>query len=88
MENFTLPITHAMGRIAYVSPLLSTLNLVTFTYHQNDMFVTLVAGAAVKLQPVTECLAILMPFFGQVRHCTTLLLIYITCRTLPIYVYL
>ena len=45
MENYTLPIALATGRVAYSPPLLSA----RYTHHQNDTCVTLFAGAAVML---------------------------------------
>jgi hypothetical protein len=44
-ENYTLPIAQATGRVAYSPPLLCA----RYTHHQNDMSVTLFAGAAVML---------------------------------------
>jgi len=44
-ENYMLPVAQATGRFAYSPPLLCT----WYTHHQNDMCVTLFAGAAVML---------------------------------------
>jgi hypothetical protein len=44
-ENYTLPVAQATGCCAYSPPLLCA----WYTYHQNDMCVTLLAGAAVML---------------------------------------
>ena len=44
-ENYTLPVTQATCRVAYLPPLLCA----SYTHHQNDMCVTLFAGAAVML---------------------------------------
>jgi len=55
MENYTLPVAQATGRVAYI--LLSF--VVTFTHHQKDTCVTLFAGAAVMLKPFTQGLAML-----------------------------
>jgi len=61
--------------------------VVTYTHHQNDKCVILLAGAAVMLKPFTQRQAMFMPFSGRVPHCTSPLLLYIGCRTLPIYVF-
>jgi len=63
-ENITLPVAQAMGRIAYFPLLHCAWNLVMYTLHHNDMCVTVVAGAAVMLQPFTQRLAMIIPFFG------------------------
>jgi hypothetical protein len=44
-ENYTLPVTQATSRVAYLPPLLWA----WYTHHQNDTCVTLFAGAAVML---------------------------------------
>ena len=74
-ENYTLPVALHMYLLYFV---------VSYTHHQNDTCVTLFAGAAVMLKPVTYCLAMFMSFSSQVPHCTSLLLLYIRCCTLPI----
>ena len=61
--------------------------VVMYKHHQNDMCDTLFAGAAVMLKPLTECLAMFMPFSGRVPHFTSPPLLYIGSRTLPIYVW-
>jgi hypothetical protein len=40
-------------------------NVVTYTHHQNDKYVTLCAGFAVMQLPCIQCLAMFMPFFGR-----------------------
>ena len=54
-ENYTLPVTQATGRVAYILLYI----VVTFTHHQKDTCVTLFAGAAVILKPFTQRLAML-----------------------------
>jgi len=48
-EKYTLPVAQAMGRVAYVPPLLCARKVVTCTHHQNDTCLTLFAGAVVML---------------------------------------
>jgi len=48
-ENYTNTVTQVMGRIAYVTSLLCTRNVVTYAHHLNNMFVTLFRRAAVML---------------------------------------
>jgi hypothetical protein len=45
MENYTLPVAPATGRVAYSTPL----PCAWYTHHQNDTCVTLFAGPAVML---------------------------------------
>jgi len=54
-ENYTLPVAQATGRVAHVLHYF----VVTFTHHQKDTCVTLFAGAAVMLKPLTQRLAML-----------------------------
>jgi len=54
-ENYTLPVTQVMGRVAYVLLYF----VVMFTHHQKDTCITLFAGAAVMLKPFTQRLAML-----------------------------
>jgi len=49
MVNYTLPVAQPMGRFADLPLLLCAWNVVASTHHQNDTFVTLLAGAAVML---------------------------------------
>jgi hypothetical protein len=44
-------------------PLLCIWNVVTYTNHQNDTYVTLCAGVAVMQQRFKQRLAMFMPFF-------------------------
>jgi len=53
-EYYTLLVTHATARAAYV--LIDF--VVTCTHHQKDMCVTLFAGATVMLKPFTQRLAV------------------------------
>jgi len=55
MENFTVPVAQATGRVAYVLLYF----VVMFTRHQKDTCVTLFAGAAFMLKPFTQRLAML-----------------------------
>jgi len=50
-----MPVAQATSRITYVLLYI----VVTFTHHQKDTCVTLLAGAAVMLKPFTQCLAML-----------------------------
>jgi len=86
MENYRLTVAQVTGRVAYIPPLLCARNVVMYTHHLNDTCVTLFAQAAVKLQPLTQCLVMFMPCSGRVPHYTSPLLLYIRCCTLPIYV--
>jgi len=45
--------------------------VVRYTHHQNNMCVTLSAGAAVMLMQFTQWLAMFMPFSGRVPHFTS-----------------
>jgi hypothetical protein len=56
------------GRSGVRLPLLCVQNVVTYTHHQNDTYVTLFAGVAVMQWPFTQCLAMFMPFFGRYPH--------------------
>jgi len=87
-ENYTLPVTQATGHLAYVPALLCTWNVVTYTHHQNDTCVSVLAGAAGMLQLFTQCPGMFMPFPSWVPHFTSTLLLYIGSRTLTIYVQL
>jgi hypothetical protein len=49
-------------------PLLCIRNVVTFTHHQNDTYVTLIAGVVVMQWPFTQCLGRFMLLFGQEPH--------------------
>jgi len=80
-ENYTLPIAQAMGRVAYLYLLLCALNVATDTHNQKDLCVIFFTGAAVMFQPFTQCPEIFKPFSGRVPHFTSLLLLYIGCRT-------
>jgi len=60
--------------------------VVNYTHHQEDPCVTILAGSAVMLKPYTQHLGICMPFSSRVPHFTCPLLLYIGCRTIPIYV--
>jgi len=48
-EDSTLPVAPATGRSAYLTSSLCAWYVVTYMHHQNDMCVTLVAGAPVML---------------------------------------
>jgi len=48
-ENYSHTVTQAMGRIAYLPPLLCTWNLVTYMHLQNNTCVTLFPGAVFTL---------------------------------------
>jgi hypothetical protein len=84
MEDVIVPVSQAMGRIAYLPPWLCTRNVVTFTHNQNDTYVTHFGGDTIMLRPLTRHLQIFIPFSCQVQHYTSLLLQYIRCHTLPI----
>ena len=45
--------------------LLCARNVVRYTHHQNDTYVTLFAGVAVMQWPFTQRLGMFMPFFGR-----------------------
>ena len=53
MENSTLPVAQATGRVAYILLYF----VLTFTHHQKDTCVILFPGAAVMLKPFTQRLA-------------------------------
>ena len=61
MENYTLPVTHVTGCIAYLTPFLCG----QYMHHHNNPCVTLFPWAAVMLKPFTQRLAIFMPFFSR-----------------------
>ena len=67
-----MPLILATRRVVYYArrsdvrvPLLCVRNMVTYTHHQNDTYVTLFAGVAVMQWPLTQRLAMFMPFFGR-----------------------
>jgi len=69
---YTMPLILATRRIVYYArrsgvrlPLLCDRNVVTYTHHQNDTYVTLFARVAVMQWPFTQRLAMVMPFFGR-----------------------
>ena len=69
--DYTMPLNLAMRRVVYYAPhssvrlpLLRDGNVVTYTLHQNDTYVTLFPGVAVMQKLFTQCLAMFMPFFG------------------------
>ena len=69
---YTMPHILATRRVVYYArrssvrlPLLCVRNVVTYTHHQNDTYVTLFAGVAVMQWPFTQHLAMFMPFFGR-----------------------
>jgi len=86
-QNYTLPISHATDRVEYLPPLVCARNVETYTYNLNNTCATLFTGAPVMLQPVTQCLVMLMRFSHGVPHFTSLLFLYIRCCTIPLYVY-
>jgi len=85
-EKYTVPVAQATVRVAYVPPVLCAMKAVMYSYHENDTCVRLFAKAAVILSPLTQHLAMCMPFSGRVPDFTSLLLLYNGCRTFPIYV--
>jgi len=69
---YTMPLILATRRVVYYArrsgvrlPLHCVRNVVTYTHHQNDTYVTLFAGVAVIQWPFTQRLAMFMPFFGR-----------------------
>jgi len=60
-ENYTLPVTQATGRVAYIPPLLFG----DVYAHQNDPCVTCFAVAAVMRKPFTQRLAMFIRFSGR-----------------------
>ena len=70
--NDIMPRILATCRVVYYAPrsgvrlpLICVRNVVTYTHHQNDTYVTLFAGVAVMQWPFTPRLAMFMPFFGR-----------------------
>jgi hypothetical protein len=66
-----MPLILVTRRIVYYArrfgvrlPVLCDRNVLTYTHHRNDMYVTLFAGVAVMQYPFTQRLAMFMPFFG------------------------
>jgi hypothetical protein len=49
MKSYTVLVTKATGRVAYLPTSICAQNAVTYAHHQNDICVTLLAGAAVIL---------------------------------------
>jgi len=67
-----MPLILATRRVVFYArrsgvrlPLLCVRYVVTYTHHQNDMYVTLFAGVAVMQWQFTQRLAMFMPFFGR-----------------------